>query len=349
MVDIPLSFLIGTTLAWVYTLVGNQTALYLYNIVPFLSAAAYASLPRRSETQGHTGGFTKHTLRGILSHSRNLLAPFIVFFSISLISIAVSYLFLTKSPIPGDRQVYLHLVAPTLGSLVALLVRNTLKKQVNVFLLVLLPVIATLLLALPIFGFGYVLLVKGLLMALVEYLLILSLYLTLDNMSDRMDDAFVLAAALFTLLGLSTLLGLLSGFVFPYIGFDGNSLLLVMGMFSVYLLLLVFFAFTFNRKGIPLSRKSADESAARATDNEAFDALCTQYQLTAREAEVLKYLALGRSTKRIAETLILSQETVKGHTKNIYRKMNTHSKQQLLDIMQDAIFGKGETIPPKSG
>ncbi len=52
--------------------------------------------------------------------------------------------------------------------------------------------------------------------------------------------------------------------------------------------------------------------------------------LSAREMDVLKLLAQGCSDKRIAETLIIARETVHKHLKNIYGKLDVHSRTQAV-------------------
>src|SRR4029079_17132947 len=48
--------------------------------------------------------------------------------------------------------------------------------------------------------------------------------------------------------------------------------------------------------------------------------------LTAREWEGVDPLEPGRSTDEIAETLVVSDETVRSHVKNILRKLDVHSR-----------------------
>ena len=48
--------------------------------------------------------------------------------------------------------------------------------------------------------------------------------------------------------------------------------------------------------------------------------------LSARETEVLSHLCEGRSYAHIAKTLFVAEETVHFHIKNIYRKLEVHSK-----------------------
>jgi DNA-binding NarL/FixJ family response regulator len=56
--------------------------------------------------------------------------------------------------------------------------------------------------------------------------------------------------------------------------------------------------------------------------------------LTPREWEVLDLLCEGRDTKRIAEALVLSEETIYTHTKNLLRKLNVHSRQEAVEVAQ---------------
>jgi DNA-binding NarL/FixJ family response regulator len=50
------------------------------------------------------------------------------------------------------------------------------------------------------------------------------------------------------------------------------------------------------------------------------------YNLTVREKEILKYLVEGMSYKLIASNCFISIETVNGYIKNIYKKLQVHSK-----------------------
>ena len=53
-------------------------------------------------------------------------------------------------------------------------------------------------------------------------------------------------------------------------------------------------------------------------------------ELTEREHEVLTYLAQGSSNAEIAEALVISPKTVERHRENIMRKLNLHSRSELV-------------------
>ena len=52
--------------------------------------------------------------------------------------------------------------------------------------------------------------------------------------------------------------------------------------------------------------------------------------LTRREREVLDQLCQGKSYKRIADALFVSQDTVRSHIKSIYRKLEVNSKSEAV-------------------
>ncbi len=56
----------------------------------------------------------------------------------------------------------------------------------------------------------------------------------------------------------------------------------------------------------------------------------SEHTLTARELDVLALLCKGKSYKMIAEALFISEETVRRHLKNIYKKLEVHSKSEAV-------------------
>lgn len=60
--------------------------------------------------------------------------------------------------------------------------------------------------------------------------------------------------------------------------------------------------------------------------------------LTRRETEVLEQIATGKSRKRVADELFIDLETVKSHIKNIYLKLDVHSKADAIKTARDNKF-----------
>lgn len=79
--------------------------------------------------------------------------------------------------------------------------------------------------------------------------------------------------------------------------------------------------------------------------SESFDERCRAiaeaFALTPREAEILQFYARGRSTAVVQEELVLSYNTVKTHVRNIYRKTDVHSQQELIDLVDNWSDARG--------
>lgn len=63
--------------------------------------------------------------------------------------------------------------------------------------------------------------------------------------------------------------------------------------------------------------------------------LAADHHLTPRETEVFALLAQGRSVPYIRDALVISKETAATHAKRIYAKLGVHSRQELIDLVQE--------------
>lgn len=59
-----------------------------------------------------------------------------------------------------------------------------------------------------------------------------------------------------------------------------------------------------------------------------------KYGLSTREQEIVCLYAQGRNRSYIASQLFISDNTVRDHLKNVYKKMHIHSKQNLIDAIE---------------
>ncbi len=60
-----------------------------------------------------------------------------------------------------------------------------------------------------------------------------------------------------------------------------------------------------------------------------------RYQLSPRETEIFFLVAKGRNADYIQQKLVISTHTAKTHIANIYRKLEVHSSQELLDLVEE--------------
>ncbi|MEG0503396.1 MAG: LuxR family transcriptional regulator [Raoultibacter sp.] len=118
-----------------------------------------------------------------------------------------------------------------------------------------------------------------------------------------------------------------------------GAVVLVVLAFSAFNLLALR-AFSFEKtiagiEAVPLL-EPADESGEEQSD--AIDRqsarIAARFSLTERETDVFKLLAKGRNVPFIEEELIISRNTIKTHIKHIYQKMDLHSQQELIDMVE---------------
>lgn len=112
---------------------------------------------------------------------------------------------------------------------------------------------------------------------------------------------------------------------------------LVLGFAAYALIGLKNFSFIDTIKGVTKVvdiRSINIEEASRVTLEQACSAIANRVSLTPREREVFEMLARGRDSFYIQERLTVSRNTVKAHVKHIYAKLDIHTHQELLDIVE---------------
>lgn len=75
------------------------------------------------------------------------------------------------------------------------------------------------------------------------------------------------------------------------------------------------------------------------------DAVAGEYELSKRQTEVLHLLAKGRNAEYIQKQLFISPHTAKAHIYNIYRKTGSHSRQDLMDLVENTVIDEESEDP----
>lgn len=65
------------------------------------------------------------------------------------------------------------------------------------------------------------------------------------------------------------------------------------------------------------------------------DEFLKKYQVTKRETEIIRMIALGMTTRQISEKLFLSEFTVNTHRRNICRKLNLSTPVSILNFAKE--------------
>jgi DNA-binding NarL/FixJ family response regulator len=58
--------------------------------------------------------------------------------------------------------------------------------------------------------------------------------------------------------------------------------------------------------------------------------------LSAREREILQAMMTGKQGRQIASELLISADTVRTHTQNIYAKLDVHSRLEAVSVARAA-------------
>ena len=69
----------------------------------------------------------------------------------------------------------------------------------------------------------------------------------------------------------------------------------------------------------------------------AIEKMTAEYGLSTRESDVLRCLAMGYGSERISETLGIKVNTVRAHTHNVYVKLEVHSREDLMLLVDDEV------------
>lgn len=92
------------------------------------------------------------------------------------------------------------------------------------------------------------------------------------------------------------------------------------------------------RRGEPETAESAasDAEPQGLSIEERCAELGAERGLTERETEIFAMLARGRNGQFVMEHYVVSRNTVKSHVKHIYAKLDVHSQQELIDLVERA-------------
>lgn len=247
----------------------------------------------------------------------------------------------------GHSVIYLGFLVGSILCVACLLVRGG--ALVRIFIVVGLVLMATALLAMPHLGKGPVPAVEGVVCTLFSLVMLLYLAVSLEHQHSIAPAAAVAGVARACLvmgMWLCRTFGVSSGTDMTRYAFMWFAL--------GYLVLLGALALTarlvadswrsgeafLGREGLGLyddgtgSGPVSDASPNEDTVSARCSVLAAAYSLSPREGEVLRLLARGRDVATIAERLGISENTVREYVKGVYGKLDVHSRQQIIDLVE---------------
>ena len=79
--------------------------------------------------------------------------------------------------------------------------------------------------------------------------------------------------------------------------------------------------------------------------NASAELIARSHGITNREVEIMLLVTTGRSAARIAESLGVSTATINSHVHHIYQKLDIHSRQELIDLLEGENDHGGVPVP----
>jgi DNA-binding CsgD family transcriptional regulator len=86
-----------------------------------------------------------------------------------------------------------------------------------------------------------------------------------------------------------------------------------------------------------LRTHDGQEQEVSADENLKFAEFCSLRGITEKEKEVIRLYSRGRSVSSISKKLFVSESTVRTYIQRVYEKLSIHSRQELLDAIEDAL------------
>ncbi len=151
---------------------------------------------------------------------------------------------------------------------------------------------------------------------------------------EKSNSRLLVSACCATTLSASAALAL--GFLIGFLGDETKSV--VLGLATAIFLILAVVAVGYSIILYVKGSETEDELAPTATPPDLGDVcriLAQEHQLTPREGEVLAELAYGHSSSYIAKVLFISSNTARSHMKNIYKKLNVRSREELIELLRE--------------
>ncbi len=111
-------------------------------------------------------------------------------------------------------------------------------------------------------------------------------------------------------------------------GVEGYQIFIAIFAVAVIFMVLSIIPWIFNK--IEEFSKIYSEGDKSKTNMELFAKVFDDVKLTQRETEIMELLLNGNSNKTIAAMLYMSENTLKTHNRNIYKKLNIKNRQELI-------------------
>lgn len=102
---------------------------------------------------------------------------------------------------------------------------------------------------------------------------------------------------------------------------------------SHWFVVVLFVLFYFSHLAMPSAWLYFKADSPPAAAGDCFMHFCEQFEISKREAEIIREICLGKSNQAIADSLFITVQTVKDHAHRIYTKTGVKNRIQLSNLV----------------
>lgn len=158
---------------------------------------------------------------------------------------------------------------------------------------------------------------------LIHIFLLFAFILSKQNKEEINETGFGLKQFLIYLAGVGFYTVLLS--IFDVFGFT-SSCFSILILFAISILIPVIIKFNLKNELV---------EQVEPVEIIGFEDFCRFYEISKREAEIIREICSGKSNKAISDKLFITLQTVKDHTHHIYTKTEVSSRMQLANLVRE--------------
>lgn len=118
-------------------------------------------------------------------------------------------------------------------------------------------------------------------------------------------------------------------------GISGNEEAVLLALSTLYFISLVLVPNIRSWKTMYLPSQQANKPNLLSDLETCCNRVADKGGLSKREREVLLFLGRGYSPAYVAKKMFLSDSTVRSHIKSIYKKLDIHSREDLLQLIEN--------------
>ena len=115
------------------------------------------------------------------------------------------------------------------------------------------------------------------------------------------------------------------------------ALLALFMVSSHWVFIILFVLFYFSQIAMAPAYLYFKSSVSKEKISPDFEGFCQLFDISRREAEIIREICLGKSNQEIADSLFITVQTVKDHAHRIYTKTDVKNRVQLTNLVREKI------------